>query len=182
MNFSLNNQWDNIRLQTEQLWAKHAAPRYDALSESEQRTVKIAAVVLPILIFIFGITLPILDQNTALKTSVTSLAKQVDEANHLADLLAAHPAAKSNSGNPNNMLSDVDKLARQTGVRTYMTRLRPQQVLSGKQRLQTQIKDVPYQKLTLFISALEDHGYAINPLKIQAAGVGLVHVQATIGK
>ena len=63
-----------------------------------------------------------------------------------------------------------------------MTRLRPQQIMGAGQRLQTQIKSVPYQKLTHFLSILEKNGYNFTNLKIQAAGVGIVHMQASIGR
>jgi len=181
MNVSLQNQWDNIRLKLESAWAEKLAPRYDALQESEQRTVKIAVIILPLVLVIFGIVLPILDTNKALQHDVAQLATQVAEANRLADILVSKPASQNNVSN-NNILSSVDKLARQTGVRSYMTRLRPQQIMGGGQRLQTQIKSVPYQKLTSFLAALEKSGYNLTQLKIQAAGTGLVHMQASIGR
>ena len=180
MSISLQNQWDNIRLKLQLAWAEKIAPRYDALQESEQRTVKIAIIVLPLVLITFGIVLPILDANKALRHDVAQLATQVAEANHLADMLASQPVTQNNLNN--NILSDVDKLARQAGVRTYMTRLRPQQIMGGGQRLQTQIKSVPYQKLTRFIVTLEKNGYNLTRLKIQEAGTGLVHMQASIGR
>ncbi|MDQ6977956.1 MAG: type II secretion system protein GspM [Ghiorsea sp.] len=181
MNLSLQNQWDNIRLKLELLWTEKLAPRYDTLQESEQRTVKIAAITLPLVLVIFGIVLPILDTNKALQHDVAQLATQVAEANQLANILASKPATQKNVSS-NNILSSVDKLARQAGVRSYMTRLRPQQIMGAEQRLQTQIKSVPYQKLTDFILTLEKNGYNISKLKIQAAGTGLVHMQASIGR
>jgi type II secretory pathway component PulM len=181
MNISLQNHIDNLRLKLETMWAEKVAPHYDALGESEQRTVKIAAVILPLVIFIFGIVLPILDANKSLHGDVATLSKQVAEANLLADTLASQPKQQG-STNTNNILSDIDKLARQTGVRSYMTRLRPQQIMGAGQRLQTQIKNVPYQKLTHFLSILEKNGYNFTKLKIQAAGVGIVHMQASIGR
>ncbi|WP_038250875.1 type II secretion system protein GspM [Ghiorsea bivora] len=181
MNISMQNHIDNLRLKLETLWDEKLAPRYDALGESEQRTVKIAAVMLPLIIFIFGIVLPILDTNKALHHDIAILSQQVAEANQLADILARKPKQQGSTNN-NNILSDVDKLARQTGVRSYMTRLRPQQVMGAGQRLQTQIKNVPYQKLTRFLTTLENNGYNLTKLKIQAAGIGIVHMQASIGR
>ncbi len=179
MNISLQNHIDNLGLKLETLWAEKIAPHYDALGESEQRTVKIAAVILPLMIFVFGIVLPIIDANKALHDDVAALSKQVAEANQLADILASQPKQQG-SANTNNILSDVDKLARQTGVRSYMTRLRPQQIMGAGQRLQTQIKNVPYQKLTRFLTILEENDFNFTNLKIQAAGVGIVHMQASI--
>jgi len=181
MSVSLQNQWDNIRLKLESAWVEKIAPRYDALQESEQRTVKIAIIVLPLVLIIFGIALPILDANKALHHDITQLSTQVAEANHLADILESKPDTQININN-NNILSNVDKLARQAGVRAYMTRLRPQQIMGGGQRVQTQIKNVPYQKLTRFLTTLEKSGYNLTRLKIQASGTGLVHMQASIGR
>jgi len=181
MNISLQNHIDSLRLKLETIWNEKLAPRYDALGESEQRTVKIAAVILPLIIFVFGVALPTIDSNKALHHDVAMLSKQVTEANHLADILASKPKQQGNTDN-NNILSNVDKLARQAGVRSYMTRLRPQQVMGAGQRLQTQIKNVPYQKLTHFLTTLEKNGYNLTQLKIQAAGTGLVHMQASIGR
>jgi type II secretory pathway component PulM len=181
MNISLQHHIDNLRLKLETLWDEKLAPHYDALGESEQRTVKIAATLLPLIIFIFGVVLPIMDTHKALQHDVTVLAQQVAEANQLADILASKPKQQGNA-NTNNILSDVDKLARQAGVRSYMTRLRPQQIMGAGQRLQTQIKNVPYQQLTRFIAMLEQNGYHFTTLKIQEAGAGVVHMQASIGR
>jgi type II secretory pathway component PulM len=181
MNFSLQNQLDKLQQKLWQLWESKLAPRYDALDEREQKTVRLAAVALPTILFVFGIALPILDKNTALKEDVFSLSTQVQEAQYLADTLAKNPIQNNATGESDNLLTHVDKIARQTGVRTFMTRLRPQQVMGGKQRLQTQIKDVPYQNLTSFLSTLEKSELTISQLKIQAASVGHVHVQAVIG-
>ncbi len=162
------------------LWQQRFAPRYDALAESEQRIIKVAAIVLPIIIFIFGIVLPIVDKNTALKHDVQKLSSQVAEANQLADVLVKKP--KQQGANNSNLLSHVDSLARQSGVRQFMTRLRPQPKIGGKQQLQTQIKNAPYKSIAAFISNLENNGLNITRIKIQAVSAGIVNVQATIGQ
>lgn len=181
MNISLQNQVDTLKLKLETLWQDKLAPHYDALGESEQRTVKIAALILPVVIFIFGFVLPANDTNKALHHDIAQLSQQVAEANQLADILGKKPKQQGHVAD-NNILSNVDKLARQSGVRPFMTRLRPQQIMGAGQRLQTQIKNVPYQKLTRFLTTLEKNGYNITKLKIQAAGIGLVHMQASIGR
>jgi len=171
-----------IREKLNALWQDKLAPRYHALSEREQRTVLIAAVLLPFIVLVFGVVLPMLDANKAYKAELSRLSTQVAEANHLADLLASQPRSATTRPNNNNMLGQVDNIARQAGVRDFMTRLRPQQVLGDKQRLHAQLKQVPYQKFTRFITMLEKQGYRISQLKIQAAGKGIVHAQATIGR
>ncbi|MDX8388813.1 MAG: type II secretion system protein GspM [Ghiorsea sp.] len=182
MSFSLTHQWSELQQKVWKLWESKLAPRYDALDEREQKTVRIAAVILPIILFIFGIALPILDKNNALKEEVISLSTQVQEAKNLAQVLSVNPVQQNKAGITDNILTRVDKIARQTDVRSFMTRLRPQQVMGNKQRVQTQIKDVPYRKLTAFLSAIETHHLSISQLKIQAtSAVGYVHVQAVIG-
>ena len=171
---------DNSLEKLNNLWQQNFAPRYDALAESEQRIIKIAAIVLPMIIFIFGIVLPIADKNAALEQDVSSLSKQVFEANQLADQLEKQP--QQQAGNNTNLLSQVDSLARQSGVRKFMTRLRPQPVISSKQQLQTQIKEAPYKQVVSFISKLENSGLNITRIKIQAVSTGIVNVRATIGQ
>lgn len=171
---------DNSLGKLNDLWQNSFALRYDALAESEQRIIKIAAIVLPIIIFIFGIVLPILDKNTALQQDTSRLSAQVFEANQLADQLEKQP--KQTGSQSTNLLSQVDSLARQSGVRKFMTRLRPQPVISGKQQLQTQIKNAPYKDIAAFISKLEKSGLNITRIKIQAVSASIVNVQATIGQ
>lgn len=171
---------DNSMEKLNAIWQQRFAPRYDALAESEQRIIKIAAIVLPIIIFIFGIVLPVADKNTALKNDVQKLSAQVAEANQLADVLVKKP--KQQGANNSNLLSHVDNLARQSGVRQFMTRLRPQPVIGGKQQLQTQIKNAPYKSIAAFIAKLESSGLNVSRIKIQAVSAGIVNVQATIGQ
>ncbi|MDQ7004973.1 MAG: type II secretion system protein GspM [Ghiorsea sp.] len=162
------------------LWQERFAPRYDALAESEQRILNIAAITLPLILFIFGIVLPILDKNTALQQDISNLSAQVLEANQLADQLEKQP--KTMGATNTSLLSQVDSLARQSDVRQFMTRLRPQPVIGGKKQLQTQIKNAPYKAIAVFISKLEMSGLNITRIKIQAVTAGIVNVQATIGQ
>lgn len=172
----LNNNLEKINT----LWQGSFAPRYDALAESEQRIIKVAAIALPTIIFIFGIVLPILDKSAALQQDISNLSAQVFEANKLANQLEKQP--KQAGSKNTSLLSQVDSLARQSGVRKFMTRLRPQPVIGGKQQLQTQIKNAPYKDIAVFISKLETSGLNITRLKIQAVTAGIVNVQATIGQ
>jgi len=180
MNISLQQQWAELQNKVFNLWDTKVSPHYQALDEREQKVVRIAAIALPLIIFVFGILLPTLDKNAALRANIATLAVQVHEANQLADSLAANPQV-AQAGNESNLLGTVDKLARQTGVRSFMTRLRPQQVMGGEQRLQTQIKDAPYAKVADFLATLERSGLPVDQLKIQASSEGLVHMQAVIG-
>jgi len=183
MRFSINQQW-LITLQQKGLvfWESKLSPRYQALDQREQKIVRIAAITLPLILIVFGIILPTLDKNRALHKEVSSLAEQVAEANQLADILVANPQQQGEQTNAGtSLLTQVDKIARQTGVRSFMTRLRPQQIMGGQSRLQAQIKDAPYHKVAAFLSTLEKRSLTISQLKIQATIVGHVDVQATIG-
>jgi len=175
----LQQQWSALQNKAFQTWDTKLAPRYEALEEREQKIVRLAAIVLPIILFVFGIFLPVFDKNKALQAEITALAIQVQEANQLADLLASSPQLTNKSNA--NILSQVDTLARQTGVRTFMTRLRPQQLLGGGQSLQAQIKDAPYSKVADFLALLEKNGLPIDQLKIESSSEGQVHMQAVIG-
>ncbi|HIP07155.1 MAG TPA: hypothetical protein EYG66_04715 [Mariprofundaceae bacterium] len=171
---------DNSIEKLNAIWQQRFAPRYDALAESEQHIIKIAAIILPIIIFVFGVALPVADKNTALKNDMQKLSSQVAEANQLADVL--NKKTKQQGANKSNLLSHVDNLARQSGVRQFMTRLRPQPVIGGKQQLQTQIKNAPYKSVAAFSTNLENNGLNITRIKIQAVSAGIVNVQATIGQ
>ncbi len=177
---SLQPQWENMRDKATLTWEKSFAPRYNALDEREQRIVRLAAIIIPLAVLIFGIILPVADKNTALQQEVAALSQQAQEANALADVLALQPKQQGNTDN--NILSQVDNIARQTAVRTFMTRLRPQQLMGDSQQLLTQIKDVPYKDVVAFIAALEKAGFSLSQLKIQAAAPGYVHMQATIDR
>ena len=177
MNALINQAQDKIA----ELWQKSLAPRYEALNDSERRIVRIAAIAIPLIVFVFGIVLPVLDKNTALQHELQQTAKQVQEADMLADILAKQPKSQAGKSNK-NILSQVDSIARQTHVRTFMTRLRPQPSMNGKQQLQTQNKNAPYKDVAAFIAALEKAGFTMSSLKIQAVNPGYVHMQATIGR
>ncbi len=171
---------DTLKFKMDDIWQQSFAPKYNALQDSEQRIVRIAAIFIPLIIFVFGIVLPILDKNTALQHEVATLAEKAQEANALADSLAKQPQqTKMLNG---NILSQVDNIARQTHVRQFMTRLRPQPLANGKQKLQTQIKDAPYKDIASFIVALEKAGLSLSQVKIQKVKPGFVHMQAVIGQ
>jgi len=177
---SLQQPWAELQQKANQAWEKKLAPRYHALNESEQRIIRLAAITLPIIILVFGILLPVSDKNAQLHDEVATLSSQALEATRLANQLASNPQA-GNQAAQGSLLSQVDKLARQTGVRTFTTKLRPQQIMGKKERLQMQIKDVPYSKIVTFLVALEKNHLPIHQIKIQSTSKGYVHINAVIG-
>ena len=179
MSISLSNQWSELQQKAEQIWQSKLAPRYHALEEREQKILKIAAIVLPLILFTFGILLPAADRNKQLQADLVELSGKAQQANMLADLLASKPTSlqPNSQGAP---LTRIDQIARQTGVHSFVTKLRPQQGLSRKAAIQLQMKNAPYQKVTTFITTLEKNGLSISQLRLQAAGIGQVHLQAVI--
>ena len=176
----MGNLINPLKLKIESIWQQTFAPKYNALDDSEQRIVRIAAVLIPLILFVFGIVLPIMDKNTVLQHEISLLSKKVAEANQLADKITTKP--KNTKAGNGSILSQVDALARQTQVRNFMTRLRPQPLSNGKQKLQTQIKDAPYKDIAAFIVALEQAGLSLSQVKIQKTKPGFVHMQAVIGQ
>lgn len=170
-----------IRQGIANLWESKLAAKYAALDRREQKIVTLAAILLPVVIVVFGVLLPALDKNKALNIDVATQSVKLREANQLADQLVAHPSAnRQAAGSNGGLLSKVDQIARDTKVRTFMTRLRPQQIMGGKSSVQVQMKDAPYADVAAFISALETSGSSISNLRIQAVGEGIVQVQVVI--
>jgi type II secretory pathway component PulM len=159
------------------------APRYQQLAIREQRLVLTAAVLLPGIILIFGVLLPMQDRRMALKNELSALRLQVEEAERISGQLAAN-AARGRTGDqkPVNLMSAVEGLARQSKVRKFMTRIRPQNSLAkNKQQLMLQLKNAPYKASIEFAHALALQQLGLESMKIQAGkSPGLVHVQAVI--
>ncbi len=176
----MNQLVHTLKRNIDQIWQQTFAKKYEALSDAEQRTVRMAALVIPLMLFVFGIVLPVMDKNAALQQEVQSLAQKAQEAKMLADTLIAQSKHKVSANT--SILSQVDSIARQTYVRQFMTRLRPQPLANGKQQLQTQIKDAPYKDIASFIVALEQAGLSLRQVKIQRKKPGVVLMQAVIGQ
>lgn len=170
-----------IRQGIANLWESKLAAKYEALDRREQNIVMLLLIFLLVMFVLFGVFLPTLDKNKALNIDVATQSIKLREANQLADQLVAHPSANGQAtGSNGGLLSKVDQIARDTKVRTFMTRLRPQQIMGGKSSVQVQMKDAPYANVAAFISALETSGSSISNLRIQAVGEGIVEVQVVI--
>ena len=134
-----------------------------------------------LIFLVFLVILPMQDRQHELRQSVAALALKAAEAEHLAHRLIASGGAKNVQ--PVNVLSAVERIARESHVRQYMTRIRPQNSPGSKdQQLMVQLKDAPYQDIVRFMNALAQAKMALNSMKIQAGeSAGLVHAQALIG-
>ena len=164
------------RMETELL------PRYQQLEIREQRLLLIAAVVLPLLLLVFGLLLPLQDSQKELRAQLAQVQTQAAEAEHLAQALVKQGAAGKGAGVASgNLLTVVDQLARKTQVRRFMTRIKPNRTPDGHEQLMVRMKDAPYDATLRFIHALADHHIGLNSLKLQAAdNPGHIHVRAVI--
>jgi len=157
----------------EQQWL----PYYQGLAEREQRLLQIFSVVLPMLILVFAIISPIHDAWQSKQVVVQKLYAQVQEA----ESLALRLQSQGNVPQQGNLMTQVDQLARQTQVRTFMTRIRPQPAADGQQRLLLQMQDAPYQKMVDFLAMMAKKGIGLEQVKLQKSEKdGYVHVQATL--
>ncbi len=146
-------------------WLDRVLPRYQALQPREQRLVAVAAVLLPLIVLSFGVLMPVRDERVAAEARLADLQEQLVQAWGLAELLvraADHPA-------PDNVLAAVEKLARDHGVREFMTRLKPQSDLSGRQKLLLQIRNAPFSRVLPFLKGVDERGLAVVRAKLQAA-------------
>ena len=163
-------------------WSEPWFLRYRGLQLREQRLILVAAVLLPLMILVFGIALPLQDRQKALQAELSFLQHQVAEAEQLAERLMAADTKQQNGGKPANLMTAVERLARQGKVREYMTRIRPQASTdSQSQSLMLQLKNVPYKTAIGFVDAIAREHLGLSSIKIQAGkSTGLVHLQAVI--
>ncbi len=160
----------------------HILPRYQQLESREQRIVLAAAVLLPLMFIVFGLLLPLQDSQKALRAELTQIQAQAAEAAKLALYLSQHADERKSAGaTSENLLTVVERMARQTQVRHFMTRIKPNTSPDGHEQLMVRMKDAPYDAMLRFIHALAEHHLGLNTLKLQAADApGYVHVRAVI--
>ncbi len=145
-------------------WFDGVLPRYYELQPREQHLVAIAAVVLPLIILLFGWILPANDARHAAEQRLATLQTQLMQANRLADQLQRADKTPP----PSNVLAAVEKLARDRGVRSYMTRIKPQRDLSGKETLLLQMREVPLDLVLHFVAGVEQLHLVVDQVKLHA--------------
>ncbi len=171
------NRVNDFRMRMEKMVEQELLPRYQALAPREQRLLLFSALFLFLTILLFGIVLPLEDERKAMLENVNALKLQAAEARQLADQLQNGVRAPV----VGSIMSEVDRIARSSGVRKFMTRIKPQPGMKGSRNLLLQMKSAPYREMVAFISALTDRGMGLSQLKLQAAGrPGYVHLQAVI--
>jgi len=146
-------------------WQEEVLPRYQRLLPREQRLLIFTAIALPALLFVYGIWLPVTDRIHALRDAMPALQDQLREAQTLADRLqqGGHKLAGKR-----NTLALVEQAAKASGVRRYITRIKPQPGMGGGQRLLIRMHQVPYPKLVKFMNRLAKDGLALGRAKLLA--------------
>jgi len=165
-----------------QAFEEQLLPRYQQLEAREQKLALFAAVILPLIITLFGVMLPLQDRQIALQQELKLAQNKAAKAESLANYLTTHAADLKSNSRSKSLLTTVDQLARQTKVRSFMTRIKPQASLNdGAQSLMLGMKSVPYDAMLRFIHALAQHGLALKQMTFQAAKTpGHVHINAII--
>lgn len=154
-------------------------PRYQRLQPREQRLLQAAALLVPVLVVVFGLILPVHDRIKRLHSDVGALAAQASEANALADQLRLHGRRTPGAANP---MSGVEQAAQQTKVHSFITRIKPDLSLGdNKQRLIVNLKAAPYAGVVRFLGRLQASGMAIAQAKLYAIDQpGLVDAELTL--
>jgi len=158
------------------VWQRHALPYYQQLAEREQRLVAWAAVLVPLMVLIFGMMLPLNDALQNKEKLLAGLQQQAQEAEQLAQQILKQGVKKPRG----SIMTVVDQQARAQKVRPFITSLRPQ--LGGdKPRLWIQMHEAPYQESVKFYQALATQGIHIVQIKWQKTSkLGVVNVQTVV--
>lgn len=144
-------------------WQEEMLPRYQRLSLREQRLLIFTTIALPALLFIYGIWLPVTDRIDALSNTMPALQDQLREAQMLADRLQQGGHRGAGKRDP---LALVEQTAKASGVRPYITRIKPQPGMGGGQRLLVRMHQVPYPNLIKFLARLAKDGVGLYRAKL----------------
>jgi len=166
-----------------QLFEEKLLPYYQQLESREQKIVVLAAIVLPLIIFVFGVILPLQDRQITLQKEFSIAQAKAVKADNLASYLIEHASELKFNNSSKSLLTIVDQLARQTHVRNFMTRIKPQISPTGEsQRLMLTIKAVPYETMLRFVYALAQRNLSLKELKFQVSSPGHINVHAIINR
>jgi len=166
-----------IRQKLVALWCNICLPWYAERSDHEQRLLLLAAFIMPLSIFIFGVLLPVHDRIAILQKELPEVAQRAIQAEQLAAALVQGKTSTLQG----SLLSNIERMSHQAAVRTFMTHIRPETTGSGQDRIALQFKDVPYEKFTVFMYRLAEKNVNVLSVRIQAAAeAGKVHVQMKV--
>ncbi|MDX8392795.1 MAG: type II secretion system protein GspM [Mariprofundaceae bacterium] len=151
--------------------------RYSALQAREQRMVLIAAILLPLLVIVFGFWLPLRDRIQMLETSIPGLETQLVEAQRLATRAGENKGEAMARG---DLLSVVEQQARASNVRRFITRIKPMPG-TGEQRVLVQLRKASYADVVQFLAKMAGQG--VNSSRVKLTDVekrnGLVDVDVS---
>ena len=172
----LGRMADTWRERLREVMAERVAPRWGALEARERRViVGGVALLLPVML-VFGVFLPLHDANQRLRRELPALQAQAEEAERLARLVA-RGGRKAAGG---DVLSTVERLAREAGVRERLTRIQPLPGGDGRS-LMLAFRDMPYPALPRFVQRLAEAGVGLVEMRVQRAGApGRVHARLVV--
>lgn len=180
---AITDQFTNpIVAALKQSFEEHLLPRYQQLESNEQKIIVFAAFVVPLMVIIFGIMLPLQDRQKVLQNELRQMQEQATEARQLANDIKEYGTKLQSNDNSESLLIIVERLARQSEVRQFISRIKPQNSPNaGQQQLMLRLKKVPYTASLRFIHALAEHGLGLKSMKLQATKtLGLVNLYAMI--
>ncbi len=157
------DKWVKLGSSLQEEWGS----RYAALQAREQSMIKIAAILLPCIVVWFGVVLPLQDKKDALQTHVATLTVQAVDAERFSALLQQQKAITKPQAATGSLLSQMDALANAQGVRQYVTQMRPQSGMDGKQRLRLMMKKIPYAQAVGFLLAMDQQQIVVKKMKLQ---------------
>jgi len=165
-----------LRNQLNPLWQEFVLPYYRQLQLREQRLVLGTLIGLPVLIFVFGLWLPLRDDAAAIRLALPALQAELAEAQLLAGKVASSGVQTAVKG---DLLTQVDAAARGSNIRQFIIRIKPQPGLSGQSVL-VQLRKSPYADTVRFFSRMAENGVSTQRAKLSEAGTaGLVDVDVT---
>jgi len=161
---------------------EHLLPRYRQLEYSEQKIILLAAIILPLVIIIFAVMLPLQDTQKALQKELYLTQGKAAEAKRLANYLSKHGMALKAGNSSESLLTSIERMARQSKVRNYISRIKPQSSPNtAQQQLMLRLKNVPYSAALSFIHALAEQKMSIKSMKLQSTKTpGIVNLHAII--
>jgi len=156
---------------------ERAVSRYRQATPRERQLVLGAAVMLPVVLLVFGFWLPLKDRQQALRIQVRQLESRLYEASTLADTV-------SNKGHEEHrsLVHLIDNAARHARVQPYIVRIRPQPGLDKRQsRLLVSIRHAPFRLVVRFLASLAARDAYFSAFKLYpATGHGQVNADMTI--
>lgn len=158
-------------------WREQVLPWYQRLQTREQRLLLGSAIVLPLLLLVFGLWLPLRDKATAIEAAMPALQAELAEAQQLAARVQKGEGKPAAQG---DLLTRVDAAARASNVRQFITRIKPQPMATGQVAL-VQLRKAPYADTVRFFGQLAGQGVATDQARISDVQAnGLVDVDITL--